>query len=45
MRVKIVGPFDEETGLVVQGILDCCFDIFTKLPVYDLENRKLMKMN
>lgn len=45
VRVKIVGPFDDDTGLVVQAILDCSFSVFNRIPVFDMEKRKLISMN
>ena len=45
IRAKIVGPFEEESGRVVQAILDCPLKVFNRFPVYDIENRKLIRMN
>ena len=45
LRGKIVGPFNEDTGIVVQAMLDITFDVYRKLPVYDFENKRQLRAN
>jgi len=45
VRVKVVGPLCPNDTLVVEAILDCSFEIFKKLPIFDLEKKKLLWAN
>lgn len=45
IRIKVVGPLNESDSLVVEAILDCSFEVFNKLPIFDLENKKIVRAN
>ena len=45
IRLKIIGPLSEDDALVVEATLDCTFEVFKKLPIFDLEKKKIVLAN